>query len=73
MNCQRGWGQVIRLIKSITVREVFRQVPEIKKGLWGGEFWTDGYYFATVNGRGDREVIDINLNGARNCTKVERH
>lgn len=51
-------GQVIRLIKSITAREVFRQVGEIKKELWGGEFWTDGYYFATVSGRGDRGVIE---------------
>jgi putative transposase len=51
-------GQVIRLIKSITAREIFRQVPEIKKELWGGEFWTDGYYFATVSGRGDRGVIE---------------
>ena len=51
-------GQVIRLIKSITAREIFRQVSEIKKELWGGEFWTDGYYFATVSGRGDRGVIE---------------
>ena len=51
-------GQVIRLIKSITAREIFRQVAEIKKELWGGEFWTDGYYFATVSGRGDRGVIE---------------
>jgi putative transposase len=51
-------GQVIRLIKLITSREVFKRVPEIKKELWGGEFWTDGYYFATVSGRGDRGVIE---------------
>ena len=51
-------GQVIRLIKSITAREIYRQVVEIKKELWGGEFWTDGYYFATVSGRGDRGVIE---------------
>ncbi len=51
-------GQVIRLIKSITAREVYRQVGEIKKELWGGEFWTDGYYFATVSGRGNRGVIE---------------
>lgn len=51
-------GQVIRLIKSITARAVFKQVPEIKKELWGGEFWTDGYYIGTVSGRGDRKVIE---------------
>lgn len=51
-------GQVIRLIKSISSREIFREVPEVKKSLWGGEFWTDGYYIATVSGRGDKKVIE---------------
>ena len=39
-------------------KEIFLEIPEIKKELWGGEFWTDGYNFATVSGRGDREVIE---------------
>ena len=51
-------GQVIRLLKMITAKAIFKQIPEIKKQLWGGEFWTDGYYFATVSGRGDRKVIE---------------
>jgi len=46
------------LIKMITAKQIFRQVPDIKKELWGGEFWTDGYYFATVSGRGDKKVIE---------------
>ena len=36
-------GQVVRVFKSITAREVFRRKPGVKKELWGGEFWTDGY------------------------------
>ena len=51
-------GQVVRLFKSITAKQLFQQAPEIKKQLWGGEFWTDGYYFATVSGRGDRKIIE---------------
>jgi len=51
-------GQVVKVIKSITVQEVFRRVPSVKQWLWGGEFWTDGYYIATVSGRGDRKVIE---------------
>lgn len=51
-------GQVIRLIKSISARHVFKEVPEVKRVLWGGEFWTDGYYIGTVSGRGDRKVIE---------------
>lgn len=35
--------QIIKMLKSIAAREIFRQHPEVKKQLWGGEFWTDGY------------------------------
>ena len=51
-------GEVIRLIKSITARIIFREVREIEEELWGGEFWTDGYYIATISGRGNKEVIE---------------
>ena len=51
-------GQVIRLIKSITSKHVFERFPEIKKELWGGEFWTDDYYISTVSGRGDKKIIE---------------
>ncbi|HVY70563.1 MAG TPA: IS200/IS605 family transposase [Verrucomicrobiae bacterium] len=37
-------GQLVRLFKSITARELFRRLPGLKRELWGGEFWTDGYY-----------------------------
>ena len=50
-------GQVIKLLKSISAKTVFQQVPEIKKELWGGEFWTDGYYIATVSGHGSKQII----------------
>ena len=46
-------GEVVRKFKSITAREVFKAYPELRKDLWGGEFWTDGYYVATVGERGD--------------------
>lgn len=51
-------GQVVKLIKSITASQIFKFVPSIKKELWGGEFWTDGYYIATISGRGSKVVIE---------------
>jgi putative transposase len=36
--------KIVRIFKSITAREIFRKCPQIKKELWGGEFWSDGYY-----------------------------
>ena len=51
-------GQVIRLIKSITSRLLFIRFPEIKRQLWGGEFWSDGHYIGTISPRGDKGVIE---------------
>lgn len=67
-------GQVIRLIKSITAKAIFREVPEIKEDLWGGEFWTDGYYIATVSGRGTKKIIEnyIKSQGREQNTKQLR-
>ncbi|MEJ2653563.1 MAG: IS200/IS605 family transposase, partial [Gammaproteobacteria bacterium] len=35
--------KIVTTIKSLTAREIFRRCPQVKKQLWGGEFWTDGY------------------------------
>ena len=40
--------KVVTMIKSLTAREIFRTQPQVKKQLWGGEFWSDGYYAMTV-------------------------
>ena len=31
--------------------------PEVKKQLWGGEFWTDGYFTSTVGKHGNENMI----------------
>ena len=49
--------QIIRTIKSITARKILEAHPEVKKELWGGNFWTDGYYVGTVGEHGTEEVI----------------
>ena len=50
-------SELARIIKSITAREVFRLVPSVKKQLWGGEFWSDGYYINTVGRHGSEDQI----------------
>ena len=49
--------KIVRTIKSITAKEIFRQMPEVKKQLWGGEFWSDGYFISTVGAQGTEEMI----------------
>ena len=48
-----GGGDIVRMFKSITAKELFKRFPSLKKELWGGEFWSDGYYLATVSDRGN--------------------
>ena len=49
--------KLVTLIKSLSAREVFRRCPQVKKLLWGGEFWTDGYYASTVGKHGNEKLI----------------
>ena len=49
--------KVVTTIKSITAREILRRSPEVRKQLWGGEFWTDGYYAGTVGKHGNENTV----------------
>ena len=51
-------SQMVRTIKSITAREMFRLHPEIESKLWGGNFWTSGFYANTVGLYASKEVIE---------------
>jgi putative transposase len=49
--------KIVRTIKSLVAREIFQQVPEVKKKLWGGEFWGKGYFISTVGLHGNEMTI----------------
>ena len=49
-------AQVVQIMKSISAREVFREFPELRKQLWVGELWNDGYFVRSV---GDKVTADI--------------
>lgn len=51
-------GSVVQKFKSITARELFKTFPELKRDLWGGEFWSDGYYVGTVSERGNWRIVE---------------
>ena len=51
-------GRIVQIFKSITAREIFLRKPSVKKELWGGEFWTDGYYVATVGERANWQTVE---------------
>ena len=49
--------KMVAMIKSITARKIFANCPKVKSILWGGEFWTDGYFASTVGKHGDEKQI----------------
>src|SRR5215469_15941374 len=49
--------KIVSTIKSIIAKKIFARHPEVKKQLWGGEFWTDGYFISTVSKHGNEDVI----------------
>ncbi len=55
--------KIVQMIKSLTAREIFRRCPEVKRKLWGGEFWSDGYIASTVGKHGDEAMIGKYVKG----------
>ena len=50
-------SEITKTVKSITAKEIFRLHPEVKQQLWGGQFWSDGYYVNTVGQYANEEII----------------
>jgi len=49
-------SHVVQILKSISARELFSRHPELRKELWGGELWSDGYFVRSV---GDEVTADV--------------
>ena len=49
-------ARVVQVMKSISAREVFSKFPDLRKQLWAGELWNDGYFVRSV---GDKVTADI--------------
>jgi putative transposase len=58
-------AQIITRFKSLSARAIFKEFPEIKRFLWGGELWADGYFARTVGDRLTADVIRRYIRGHR--------
>jgi putative transposase len=45
---QHSVGWAVRVLKSVSARWMFRRYPSLRRKLWGGELWGDGYFVRTV-------------------------
>jgi putative transposase len=66
-------SRFVQIIKSITARELFSMHPELRKNLWGGKFWTSGYYLNTVGRFGNENIIQKYVkNQGKSYTQIYR-
>ena len=50
-------ARVMQIMKSISARELFARFPWIRRKLWGGEMWGDGYFVRSVGDQVTAEII----------------
>ena len=50
-------SKAVGILKSISASRVFQEHPEVKRELWGGELWEDGYFARTVGDKVTAEII----------------
>ena len=50
-------SKIFQIVKSITAIQMFKKHKEIKKDLWGGEFWSDGGYVSTIGEGVNADII----------------
>ena len=50
-------ARVVQVMKSISARETFKKYPKLKKQLWAGELWNDGYFARSVGDEVTAEII----------------
>jgi len=45
---QKSVGRGVGILKSLSARAMFKRFPYLKRKLWAGELWSDGYFARTV-------------------------
>jgi putative transposase len=49
--------RIAQILKSISARELFARFPRLRRQLWGGQFWEDGYCVRSVGDAVTAEII----------------
>lgn len=52
-------SRLAQLVKSTTSRELGKRLPELRKELWGGAFWSSGYFINSVSRHGSESTIRL--------------
>lgn len=53
---QHSIPSMIKALKGVSARLLFKEFPEIKKKLWGGNLWNPSYFVATVSEHTEAQI-----------------
>ena len=69
---QRAVGSAVRILKSISARKMFVRFPYLKRKLWAGELWGDGYFVRTIGEGVTAEMVNryIEQHGAKEALRA---
>ena len=59
-------AEVVQVLKSIAAREVYKKFPKMRKAMWSGKIWNDGYFVRSVGDKVTSEVIRKYIEYQRN-------
>ena len=47
---------IVKALKGVSARLMFKMHPELKKRLWGGHLWNPSYFVATVSENTEEQI-----------------
>ena len=61
--------------RRVVFDETIAECPQVKKKLWGGQFWTDGYFVSTVGKNQNETVIKeyVRNQGKQDADYIQLH
>lgn len=49
---------IVKTLKGVSARRMFKKYPELKSKLWGGHLWHPSYFVATVSEQTEEQIKD---------------
>lgn len=49
---------IVKALKGVSARLLFKEYPELKSKLWGGHLWNPSYFVATVSENTEEQIKD---------------
>ncbi len=49
---------IVKALKGVSARLLFKEHPELKSMLWGGHLWNPSYFVATVSENTEEQIRD---------------